>query len=154
MADPKIKWRWLFSERVGAFSHLPSSLRLVRQASPALTIASFGLRLARATLPVLMLYVGKLIIDEVVVQSQLPSPGATLADWMGSGRLHFVGWLLALEFTLAVLSDLLARTVTLKVTDEQKIIPPAPSLPYGRRFRFRQAKYHPGESGRRLPACQ
>jgi ATP-binding cassette subfamily B protein len=113
MADPKIKKRWLFSERVGAFRHLPSLLRLVRQASPTLTIASFGLRLARATLPVLMLYVGKLIIDEVVVQSQLPSPGATLADWIGSGHLHFVGWLLALEFTLAVLSDLLARASSL-----------------------------------------
>lgn len=67
----------------------------------------------RAMLPVLMLYVGKLIIDEVVVQSQLPSPGATLADWIGSGRLHFVGWLLALEFALAVLSDLLARASSL-----------------------------------------
>jgi ATP-binding cassette, subfamily B, bacterial len=95
--------------RVGSFRHLPALLRLVAQASPALTIASFVLRLVRATLPVLMLYVGKLIIDEVVAQVQSSPP----ADWLASGRLQPVAWLLALEFALAVASDLLARASSL-----------------------------------------
>lgn len=113
MAEAGLNGRWQFRERLGAFRHLPSLFRLVWQASPTLTMASFGLRLTRATLPVLMLYVGKLIIDEVVAQSQLPSPGTTFSDWIGSGRLDLVAWLLALEFTLAVLSDLLARASSL-----------------------------------------
>ena len=75
-------------------------------------VASVALRLMRAALPVLMLYVGKLIIDEVVIQAQLPSPGV-FADWIASGRVQPVVWLLALEFALAVSSDLLARASAL-----------------------------------------
>src|SRR5262245_15915340 len=102
MADPNAGSSWFSSERLGSFRHLPALFGLVWHASPALTIASFGLRLARATLPVLMLYVGKLIIDEVVAQSHQPSAGANFSDWMSSGRLDFVGLLLAIEFALAV----------------------------------------------------
>ncbi|HEY4134400.1 MAG TPA: ABC transporter ATP-binding protein [Alphaproteobacteria bacterium] len=113
MADADLKSRPSLRERIGAFRHLPPLLRFVWQASPGFTLASFGLRLARATLPVLMLYVGKLIIDEVVRQSQLPSPGVELSDWIGSGRLQHSAWLLALEFALAIASDLLARASSL-----------------------------------------
>ena len=108
MAEIKGTWRARLSERAGSFRHLPDLFRLVWEASPALTIASFVLRLARALLPVVMLYVGKLIIDEVVAQSRSGAP-ATFADWFGDGRLHVVGLLLALEFALAIVSDLLAR---------------------------------------------
>jgi ATP-binding cassette subfamily B protein len=113
MANGRMDIRQLLHERVGGLRHLPSLFRLVWEASPALTLASLGLRCVRATLPVLMLYVGKLIIDEVVAQSQQPSPGASLGDWIASGRLHLVGGLLAVEFTLAVLSDLLGRASSL-----------------------------------------
>ncbi|EIM28643.1 ABC transporter ATP-binding protein [Microvirga lotononidis] len=100
-------------ERVGALRHVPSLLRLVWQASPGLTIASFGLRLSRSSLPILVLYVGKLIIDEVVAQSRLPSPGVSLGDWIGSGRLDILGGLVFLELVLAILADLLGRASTL-----------------------------------------
>ena len=55
-----------FRERVGALRHLPPFLRLVWESSPALTLASLALRLVRAAVPVLVLYVGKLIVDAVV----------------------------------------------------------------------------------------
>lgn len=56
------RWR----ERLGALRNLPPFLKLVWQTSPALTLGSGALRFVRALLPVVTLYVGKLIIDEVV----------------------------------------------------------------------------------------
>src|ERR687894_741920 len=97
MANAAILPNLSLRERIGAFRHLPSLFRLVWQASPALTAASLGLRLARAALPILALYVGKLIIDEVVVQMRLTSPGPDLVDWIRSGRLDTLGVLIALE---------------------------------------------------------
>ncbi len=93
--------------------HLASLFRLVWQAGPGLTIASLGLRLIRSALPILALYVGKLIIDEVVAQIQLPSPGENPLDWIGSGRLDALGGLLLLELVLAVTADLLGRASSL-----------------------------------------
>ena len=55
-----------FRERLDALRNLPPFLRQVWQTSPWLSMASLGLRLVRALLPVAMLYVGKLIIDEAV----------------------------------------------------------------------------------------
>ena len=100
-------------ERVGALRHIPSLFRLVWQSSPRLTIASFGLRLARSALPIMVLYIGKLIIDEVVAQTRLPSPGVSLGDWIGSGQLDGLGGLVLLELLLAILADLLGRASTL-----------------------------------------
>jgi len=71
------------------------------------------LRIVRALLPVVTLYVGKLIIDEVVVLVQAPHPAADLREWIASGLLDRMGALLALEFGLAVLSDVLGRAVSL-----------------------------------------
>ena len=59
------------------------------------------------------LFVGKLIIDEVVVLVQAPHPAADLQQWIASGLLDRIGMLLALEFGLAVLSDVLGRAVSL-----------------------------------------
>ena len=61
-------------ERVGALRNLPPFLRLVWRTSPALTSPPPALlRLVRALLPVATLYVGKLIIDEVVRLAGAPS---------------------------------------------------------------------------------
>lgn len=113
MAAPVFPASRSLRERFGALRHLPSLFRLVWQSSPELTIASFGLRLIRSALPILVLFVGKLIIDEVVVQTRLPSPGGSLSDWIGSGRLDTLGGLLLLELGLAILADLLGRTSSL-----------------------------------------
>lgn len=53
-------------ERMAALRNLPPFLRQVWRTSPALTLTSLGLRLIRALMPLAMLYVGKLIIDEAV----------------------------------------------------------------------------------------
>lgn len=98
-------------ERFAAMRNLPPFLRQVWATSPALTAASLGLRLVRALLPVAMLYVGKLIIDEVVRLAGA-GPGATdLAAAWRDGRLDPLLWLVLAEFGLAVLSDLLGRLV-------------------------------------------
>jgi ATP-binding cassette subfamily B protein len=99
-------------ERFGALRNLPPFLKLIWRTSPGLTAGSLALRLIRALLPVATLFVGKLIIDEVVRLAGTGGPDR-LADWWASGRLDHLGWLLALELGLAVLSDVLGRVVSL-----------------------------------------
>ncbi len=99
-------------ERLGAMRNLPPFLQAVWQTSPTLTLAQGLLRLVRALLPVATLYVGKLIIDEVVRLMQAPHPAGALGEWLGSGLLDRIVWLLAIEFLLAVLSDVLGRSVS------------------------------------------
>ncbi len=99
-------------ERVGALRNLPPFLRQVWEASPALTMASLGLRVVRALLPVAALYVGKLIIDEVVRLIALDAGFASLVEAWRSGLLQPLAILLAIELALGVLSDLLGRLVS------------------------------------------
>jgi ATP-binding cassette, subfamily B, bacterial len=86
---------------------------MVWRASPELTAASLVLRLVRALLPVITLFVGKLIIDDVVVLVQTPHKPETLQQWPNSGLLEWLGFLLIAEFALAVLADVLGRIVSL-----------------------------------------
>jgi len=75
---------------------------MVWDTSPALTTATIVLRLVSSVIPVAQLWVGKLIIDQVV--------------WAIQGRLtdpHKIWVYLAYEIALAVLSDLLSRAVNL-----------------------------------------
>ncbi|KRG68847.1 ABC transporter ATP-binding protein [Pseudoxanthomonas dokdonensis] len=98
-------------ERFNAMRNLPPFLRQIWQTSPGLTLASLGLRLLRALLPVLTLYVGKLIIDEAIRLVALGLPH-DLLDYWRQGVLNHLLLLLALEFGLAILSDLLGRIVS------------------------------------------
>ena len=78
-----------------------------------MTAASLLLRLVRALLPVVTLYIGKLIIDDVVLLVQTPDKPDTLQEWLDSGLLNWLGFLLVAEFALAVLADILGRVVSL-----------------------------------------
>ena len=100
-------------ERFGALRNLPPFVRLVWQTNPRLTLAEALLRLVRALLPIATLYVGKLIIDEVVELVRTVAPAGDVGDWIARGLLNRIGALLALEFVLAVASDVLGRTVSL-----------------------------------------
>jgi ATP-binding cassette subfamily B protein len=92
-----------FRQRLGALRNLPLFFRLVWQTSPRMFVLNIFLRVLRAALPVLMLYIGKLIIDEIVAVSQLAAP-------RDLGRL----WqLVALELVLAIASDALSRAIAL-----------------------------------------
>jgi len=105
--------RKTFRERLGALRNLPPFIALVWQTSPTLTVAQGVLRLFRALLPVVVLYVGKLIIDEVVALAGSPHPDNSLRAWRESGALDTITLLLAIEFGLAIASDVLARLVGL-----------------------------------------
>ena len=99
-------------ERLGALRNLPPFLKLIWRTSPLLTSSNLLLRLVRALLPIATLYVGKLIIDEVVTLATTTQP-ASFADMWSSGVLDRLGWLLLLEFVLAVSADVLGRVVSL-----------------------------------------
>ena len=93
-----------WKQRINALGNLPRFFRLVWETSPGIMIANCLLRIARSAIPVIILYVGKLIIDQVVL----------LAKTGGVGNsLHFLWELVALEFGLALLSDGLARAISL-----------------------------------------
>ena len=100
-------------ERFGALRNLPPFFALIWKTSRSLTIASLSIRIVRAVLPVLALYVGKLIIDAVIAVTKIAPHPTTWQDWLASDLLHPLWWLLALELALAVLSDLLGRVASL-----------------------------------------
>lgn len=101
-----------FRERFGALKNLPPFLREIWATSRRLTLTSLGLRVIRALLPIVTLYVGKLIIDEAV---RLVGAGVrfdTLQQAWEGGQLAHLLTLLLVEFGLAILSDLLGRLVS------------------------------------------
>jgi len=91
-----------FRERLASFKNLPQFFHLVWQSSPSKTLISFILRICRSAMPVSLLYVGKLIIDQVVQLNRHPS-----ADE------HWLWILVLIEFGLAVLTDALNRAINL-----------------------------------------
>jgi ATP-binding cassette subfamily B protein len=91
-------------ERVSALRHLPAFLKLIWQTSPGLTLGNIALRLLRAALPLAMLYIGRLILDDIVQLSRLPAASRAVAPVVG---------LVALEFGLVLLTDALGRAVAL-----------------------------------------
>ncbi len=100
-------------ERFDALRNLKPFLGQIWATSKPLTLATLSLRVVRALLPVVMLYVGKLIIDEALRLVGLNAGLSTVREWLDSGLLTPLLWLLAIEFALAVLSDVLGRLVSL-----------------------------------------
>ncbi|UHG90609.1 ABC transporter ATP-binding protein [Spirosoma oryzicola] len=98
----QISWR----ERFAALGNLPAFFRLVWETSPGLFLGNAALRLIRAAIPAATLYVGKLIVDQVVILSRQPG-GA------GADDTNYLWWLVAAEFGLAILSTALGRAVSL-----------------------------------------
>ncbi len=89
-------------ERLKALGNLPAFLREVYLTSPTLTISNTVLRLLRSAIPISILYIGKLIIDEVLVLS------ASKLE-----NLNHIYVLIAAEFGLMIVSDLLSRAIAL-----------------------------------------
>lgn len=91
--DTPQTWR----ERAQALRHLPPLLREVWQTHPLYAAASLACRVVLAILPVAILYISKLLVDEVV-----------------AGRDSAAVWrLLAWEVALVVATDLLSRVMGL-----------------------------------------
>src|SRR5579863_7530612 len=57
-----LSWR----ARIKALGNLPRFFRLVWETSPGIMLGNVVLRVGRSAIPVSILYVGKLIIDQVV----------------------------------------------------------------------------------------
>jgi ATP-binding cassette, subfamily B, bacterial len=89
-------------ERLAALRNLPAFFKLVWQTSHWMTVVTSLLRIVRSAMPLGLLYVGKLIIDEVIKVRHVPV----------SNTYHL--WeLVAVELALAVLTDGLNRAITL-----------------------------------------
>ncbi|GAB2508513.1 ABC transporter ATP-binding protein [Lysobacter humi (ex Lee et al. 2017)] len=95
-------------ERLDALRNLRPFLVQIWRTSPSLALASLALRLLQALLPVALLYIGKLIIDEAVRLLGV-GIGDDLRGAWASGQLDTIAMLLALELGIAVAADLLAR---------------------------------------------
>jgi len=92
-----------FKERISALRNLPRFFKLVWETNRWMTIVNAILRIIKSATPLAILYVGKLIIDQVVMLSQSKSGAATNYLWT----------LVAIEFGLAIFSDALSRAITL-----------------------------------------
>lgn len=91
-----------FKERLQAFKHLPPFFKMIWETSKWMTLGNIVLRIIKAAIPVVMLWVGKLIIDEIILQIGATDKSFT-ALWI----------YLAMEFGLAILSDLTNRGIGL-----------------------------------------
>jgi len=99
MAEPKAFWSG-WQERISALRNVPAVLKIVWDSGPGVVIFGLISRLFSAVLPVLLLWITKLIIDSIVravSAHQHVQPGF----W----------WLVAAEFSLAVLNSVLLRTI-------------------------------------------
>ena len=92
-----------FKESFASLKFVPRFFREIRKVNPLLFYINILGRFVNALLPVLMLWVGKLIIDEVVFQIAAETDPLLDRLWL----------LVALEFGLAILSDLLSRGISL-----------------------------------------
>ncbi len=91
-----------FKESFASLKFVPRFFKEIRKVNPLLFYANVSSRIINAILPVVLLWIGKIIVDEVVLQ--------IAAETKDYERLWlFVG----IEFGLAILSDLLSRAIAL-----------------------------------------
>ncbi len=93
-------FRSAWQERLGALRNLPPVLKIVWDSGPAVVVLGFVFRLLAALQPVGLLYVSKLIIDSIVaiLARHQPIP-------------HRLWWLVVVEFVIAVLGNIFARSI-------------------------------------------
>src|SRR5207342_794621 len=92
-----------WKERLNALRNLPAFFKLIWESSPRMTGLNAGLRLLRSAIPVSVLYIGKLIIDEVIFLNRHPGHSSTDHLWT----------LIGIEFLLALVNDVLGRSISL-----------------------------------------
>lgn len=99
MADDKKR---SFREQFEALRNLPRFFQLIWLASPGMTLANAFLRLLKSAVPLLVLYVGKEIIDTILL----------LIDGESTDT-RYLWTMVGIEFALAIVSDLMNRGITL-----------------------------------------
>jgi ATP-binding cassette, subfamily B, bacterial len=96
--EPPVSWR----ERLQALRHLPRLLRMVWGTEPRYVVGILALRVVRALIPLAVLWVGKLIVDEVVRAIGVVGAGGP-APWLRLAEL------LVLELGIALVGEGLSR---------------------------------------------
>lgn len=99
--------------RLAGWRHLPRLLASLWRLAPSLTLWVGLLRLLRALQPPAMLFVAKLIVDEILLQGRSATPGSSLTEWLESGRMTALLGFIALEFALVAGGNVLNRVGTL-----------------------------------------
>ncbi|MFN4254955.1 MAG: ABC transporter ATP-binding protein [Saprospiraceae bacterium] len=105
MAQPKDKKG--FFEQFASLQNVPRFFRMIWEVSPRLTVWNAALRLVQSAIPLLMLYVGKEIVDEVIAFAKVYQPGMSWSD------TYIIWYWVAAELGLAIASSLLGRAITL-----------------------------------------
>ncbi|MBK8922777.1 MAG: ABC transporter ATP-binding protein [Saprospirales bacterium] len=102
------KTTFSFSRYFSSLRNIPRFFHMIWAVSPPLAIWNVALRLTQAGIPLLMLYVGKEIIDLVVQAIDHPAGTASIGT-----AAHPVWFWVGAELTLAVFNSLLSRAITL-----------------------------------------
>jgi len=89
-------------ESFRALRYIPKFFKLIWKTSPVLFLANIVGRLIKALIPVAMLWVGKLLIDEIILQSAAEE-----------AQYQMVWYYVAIEFVLALVSNVLTRCIGL-----------------------------------------
>ena len=87
---------------ITALKYIPRFFGEVKKSGPLLYYINTGGRIFNSLTPIVLLWVGKLIIDEIIL---LANGGNT-----GDSKIW---WLVGIELSVAIFSDLLNRMVTL-----------------------------------------
>ncbi|MCF8715852.1 ABC transporter ATP-binding protein [Joostella atrarenae] len=98
----KKKEKTSLRDSFAAFKYIPRFLSEIWKTHRSMYVINTSARLLNAFSPVILLWVGKLIIDEIILQINTPDKDYTLL-WK----------YVALELTVAILSDLISRLITL-----------------------------------------
>jgi ATP-binding cassette, subfamily B, bacterial len=95
--DPTPRWR----ERVAALKNIPPVIRIVWEAAPKVIVSTVVYRVLAALIPLAVLAVTRVIVNDIVDHRNL-----------GSALPGYFWWLVALEFVLAgVIAGVLARLI-------------------------------------------
>ena len=91
-----------FKDSFASLKFVPRFFKEIRRVNPPLFYVNVFCRILSAVTPLVLLWIGKIIIDEVVTQMNAP-----VHD------LHRLWLFVTAEFALAILSDLLSRAISL-----------------------------------------
>jgi ATP-binding cassette subfamily B protein len=103
MAPPNTKEKkGNLKSQVSALKNLPRFFRMIWKTSPSMSLGNVLLRLIKSAIPLMMLYIGKEIIDEVIHLIEHPQDPQ-----------QYLWLMVGLELILAISSDLINRGITL-----------------------------------------
>lgn len=91
-----------FKENLKALRTLPQFFKMIWATSPRLALSNILLRVVKAGIPLAMLFIGKLIIDEVIDLREGTSDSSS-----------YIWTLVIVEFALAIVSEILNRVISL-----------------------------------------